>query len=144
LVVGGRRLEPASSPPTCSETLSGTTSITLSPRVTGYCVLPRRSRLGSFKSTCTNVAPWPYFRLSCPPGCKRLTTLQQDIEDLDAAARELKADKNALVQKAHRMVAHASQLAERIAREDHESASVIGPILLEMKATAERLCAALQ
>ena len=73
-----------------------------------------------------------------------MTTLQQDIEDLDAAARELKADKNALVQKAHRMVAHASQLAERIAREDHESASVIGPILLEMKAMAERLCAALQ
>ena len=72
-----------------------------------------------------------------------MTTLQQDIEDLDAAGRELKAHKNALVQKAHRMVAQASQLAERIAKEDPEGASVVGPILLEMKAMAERVCAAL-
>jgi hypothetical protein len=42
------------------------------------------------------------------------------------------------------MIAQASQLAERIAKEDPESASVVGPILLEMKAMAERLCAALQ
>jgi len=48
------------------------------------------------------------------------------------------------LQKAHRMIAQASQLAERIAKEDPESASVVGPILLEMKAMAERLCAALQ
>ena len=73
-----------------------------------------------------------------------MTTLQQDIEDLDAAVRELKADKNALIQKARGIIALSTLLAERIAREDPESASVIGPILLEIKAMAERLSASLQ
>jgi hypothetical protein len=73
-----------------------------------------------------------------------LTTLQQDIEDLDAAVRELKADKNALIQKTRGIIALSTLLAERIARDDPESASVIGPILLEIKAMAERLYASLQ
>ena len=73
-----------------------------------------------------------------------MTTLRQDIEDLDAAARELKADKNALIEKARGMAALSTLLAERIAREDPESASIIGPILFEIKAMAERLSASLQ
>lgn len=73
-----------------------------------------------------------------------MRTLQRDIEDLDAAARELKADKNALILKARRMAALSTLLTERIAREDPENASVIAPILLEIKAMADRLSASLQ
>jgi hypothetical protein len=73
-----------------------------------------------------------------------VTTLRQDIEDLDAAVRELKAAKKALIQKARGMVALSTLLAERLATEEPESAMVIGPILLEIKAMAERLAASLQ
>ena len=73
-----------------------------------------------------------------------MTTLQQNIEDLDAAARELKADKNALILKARGLVALSTLLAERIAREDPEVASIIGPILMEIKAMADRLSASLE